>query len=83
MDPSSGKYVAAYFERLDQAFRNALENGRRDGDIAPGTDLDELASYFTMALVGVAASIRAEAPSEHVSAACKVATSVLDLRRPA
>ena len=41
-------------------------------------DLDELASFFTMALVGVAAVIRAEAAPELVQAACRVATNVLD-----
>ena len=82
IDPASGQFVAAYFDRLTRAFRDALSNGRAAGDIAGETDIDELAAYFTMALVGVAASIRAEAPSTQVHAACKVATSMLDLHRP-
>ena len=41
-------------------------------------DLDELAAFFTTALIGVAACIRAEAPPEQVQTACKVATSMLD-----
>ncbi len=77
-DPASGRHVAAYFERLTRAFRNALENGRRAGDIDADTDLDELAAFFTTALIGVAACIRAEAPPEQVEAACRVATSVLE-----
>ena len=83
LDPASGQFVAAYFDRLNNAFRRALANGQATGDIAADADLDELAAYFTMALIGVAASIRAEAPSAQVQAACKVATSMLDMHRPA
>ena len=82
VDPASGRHVAAYLERLRRAFNGALENGRRDGDIDPGAVLDQLAAYFTTALVGVAACIRAEAPAEQVRAACDVTTSVLELHRP-
>lgn len=77
LDPSSGRFVAAYFERLNRASLGALENGRQSGDIADATDLDELAAYLTTALIGVAASIRAEAPSKQVQAACRVATRTL------
>ena len=75
LDPASGRYVAAYLERLTRAFRQALGNARRAGEIDETTDLDELASFFTTALIGVAACIRAEAPPEQVHAAARVATS--------
>jgi TetR/AcrR family transcriptional repressor of nem operon len=78
LDPGSRSHVDAYFERLTAAFRNALANGQQLGEIHAGADLDELAAFFTTALVGVAACIRAEAPAEQVRAACTVATSVLD-----
>lgn len=77
LDPASGRYVAAYLERLTRAFRHALGNARSSGEIDPATDLDELAAFFTTALIGVAACVRAEAPPEQVRAASKVATSVL------
>ena len=82
LDAASGQFVADYFDRLNRAFHNALANGVRDGDIADDADLDELSAYFTMALIGVAASIRAEAPSPQIHAACRVATSMLDMHRP-
>ena len=69
LDPGSARHVAAYLERLTRAFRHALENARRDGDIDEASDLDELAAFFTTALIGVAACIRAEAPPEQVRAA--------------
>jgi NAD(P)-dependent dehydrogenase (short-subunit alcohol dehydrogenase family) len=41
-------------------------------------DVNVFASFFTMALIGVAAIIRAEAAPEVVHAACRVTMSVLD-----
>ena len=82
LDPASGEHVAAYLNRLTRAFRRALQNGKDSGTISDNADLDELAAFFTTALIGVAACIRAEAPPEQVHAACKVATSMLDMHQP-
>ncbi len=78
LDPRSGRFVDGYLDRLDRAFGNALDNAQRGGDLPPDADVDALAAYFTTALIGVAASIRAEASPGQVQAACRVATSVLD-----
>lgn len=83
LDPGAGRYVAAYLDRLTKAFRHALNNGQQSGQIDADADLDELAAFFTMALIGVVACIRAEAPPEQVRAACRVATSLLDAPPPA
>ncbi len=80
LDPASAGHVDAYFERLTGAFHHALANGQRSGELDPTADLDELASFLTTALIGVAASIRAQAPPEQVRAACRVTLSVLGLR---
>jgi TetR/AcrR family transcriptional repressor of nem operon len=82
LDPGAGRYVAAYLDRLTRAFRHALNNGQQSGQLDSHADLDELAAFFTMALIGVVACIRAEASPEQVRAACRVATSVLDARVP-
>jgi TetR/AcrR family transcriptional repressor of nem operon len=78
LDPGAGRYVAAYLDRLTTAFHHALHNGQQSGQLDSTADLDELAAFFTMALIGVVACIRAEAPPEQVHAACRVATSTLD-----
>ena len=78
LDPASGQYVAAYLERLTRAFQHALVNAQEAGDISESADIDELASFFTTALIGVAACVRAEAPPEQLHAAAGVATSVLE-----
>lgn len=83
LDPGSKRYVAAYLERITSAFRHTLSNAQRSGEIDANADLDELAAFFTTALIGVAACLRAEAPPKQVQAACNVATSVLDAHRPA
>jgi TetR/AcrR family transcriptional repressor of nem operon len=78
LDEGSRRYVTAYLQRLTSAFRHALTNGQHAGDISQDADLDELSAFFTTALIGVAACIRAEAPPAEIQAACKVATSILD-----
>ena len=82
LDPGAGRYVAAYLDRLTKAFRHALNNGQQRGQLDSNADLDELAAFFTVALIGVVASIRAEAPPEQVRAACRVATSMLNTHHP-
>lgn len=82
LDPASGRYVAEYLERLSRAFRGALDNAQRSGEIDGTVDLDALAAFFTTALLGVAVSVRAKAPPEQILAACEVASSMLDAHRP-
>ena len=78
LDPASGRQVSAYLDRLTRAFRHALGNAQEDGDVDPSANLDELAAFFTMALIGVAALIRAEASPEQVYAASRMAARMLD-----
>jgi TetR/AcrR family transcriptional repressor of nem operon len=78
LDPGSLPYVDAYLQRLEDAFRGALANAVESEEIDSTTDVDRLAAFFTMALIGVAALVRAEAPPSRVRAACDVATSLLD-----
>ncbi|MFN3202352.1 MAG: TetR/AcrR family transcriptional regulator [Bradymonadia bacterium] len=77
LDEGVKRHVNAYFERLNAAFRHALGNAQRDGEVGEGADLDELAAYFTMALIGVAALVRAKASPTQVKAACRVATRAI------
>lgn len=78
LDPGSGRYVAAYLERLARAFKHVLKNAQQRGEISQGIDLDEMAGFFTTSLIGVAASIRAEAPPAQVWAAYRVVTQILE-----
>jgi TetR/AcrR family transcriptional repressor of nem operon len=78
LDPGSGRYVAAYLERLTRAFRHALSNAQQGGENTPTVDLDEMAGFLTTALIGMAASVRAKAPPAQLWAAYKVVTGVVD-----
>ena len=83
LDPASGEFAASYLDRINGAFRHALENGRRAGDLDETANLDELAAFLTTLLIGVAASIRAEAPPEQLHATSRVVLSILDMHQPA
>ena len=78
LDPGSGRYVAAYLERLTQAFRHALSNAQQAGEIGPTVNLDKMAGFLTTMLIGMAASIRAKAQPAQLWAAYKVVTGVID-----
>ena len=77
LDPGSARFVDAYLARLTRGFHNALENARNDGDVAEDVDLDDLAAFFTMSVVGISALLRAKATPEQMYAASRGATSVL------
>ena len=77
LDPGSARFVDAYLARLTKGFRNALENARNDRDVAEDADLDDLAAFLTMSVVGISALLRAKATPEQMYAASRGATSVL------
>ena len=78
LDSASGERVDAYFQRLTTAFRSALETGRRHGEVSGDADLDDLAAFFTMALVGIATLAKGRAAPDQIHAATRVALAVLD-----
>ena len=78
LDPGSGRFVAAYLERITQSFRHALSNAQQGGEIDQTVDLDEMAGFLTTVLIGMATSIRAEAPPHQLWTAYKVVTRVID-----
>ncbi len=69
LDLGSAGFVDAYLERLNRGFLSALKNARAAGDLSRKANLDELAAFFAMSVVGVSAPIGAKAPSEQVHAA--------------
>jgi TetR/AcrR family transcriptional repressor of nem operon len=81
LDEGSGRFVVAYLERITRAFRHALSNAQQGGELDPTVDLDEMAGFLTTALIGMAASVRAEAPPVQVWAAYKIVTGVVDALR--
>lgn len=78
LDPSTGRFVADYLDRINRAFRQALNNGQQSGEISSSAKIEELAGFLTTALIGVAASVRAEAPPEQVWASYEVISRMLD-----
>ncbi|MDD9977989.1 MAG: TetR/AcrR family transcriptional regulator [Boseongicola sp.] len=79
LDPGSAKFVDAYLERLNTGFRRALENARQAGEVVPDLDIDDLASFFAMSVVGISALIRAKASSQQVHAASRAIIRQLEV----
>lgn len=77
LDDGAARFVDAYIARVTAAFRHALRNAAEAGDLPDDADLDDLAAFLMMSLVGVVALIRAQADPSLVRAACRIATGRL------
>ena len=77
-DPSGAGFVARYFDRVSRAFRKALDNARRQGDIDKSTSATEEARFFTACVLGMFVMLRAKAPPKVIKSASKVAVAHLD-----
>jgi TetR/AcrR family transcriptional repressor of nem operon len=71
LDPGSAQFVDAYLDRLNVGFCRALQNARAAGEVDEQADLDDLAAFFAMSVVGISALIRAKASSEQIHAASR------------
>ena len=78
LDPACGQHVDGYFNRLNGAFRNALDNGRQAGALNQAVDIDDLAAFFTMSLVGIATLAKGRAQPDQIHAATRVVVQTLD-----
>ena len=83
LEPASGDRVDAYFERLTAAFRSALATGQEAGELNPTANIDDLAAFFTMSLVGIATLAKGRADPDLIHAACRVAMATLDANQSA
>ena len=78
LDPGSARIVNADLERLKLGCQRALCNAHASGDIGTQRDLDDLAAFLVMSLLGISTLIRAKVPSEQVYAASRITTSLLE-----
>ncbi|NNF24447.1 MAG: hypothetical protein HKN63_06535 [Rhodobacteraceae bacterium] len=73
-DPAGSGATQRYFERLPRAFRNALGNAQKTGQLAGVVDTVREADLLTSVVLGVFVIIRAKAPSgiiEHAATSAK------------
>jgi TetR/AcrR family transcriptional repressor of nem operon len=78
IDPGSARFVDAYLDRLTKGFRNALENAHADGDVSVLADLDDLAAFLVMSVLGISAMLRAKATPEQMYAASRGVMNVFN-----
>ena len=72
-DKATRRFVDRYFERLTDAFENALDNAQCAGDIDLEVDTIAQARFLTSAVLGIAVLVRAKAPPAIVEGAAEVA----------
>jgi TetR/AcrR family transcriptional repressor of nem operon len=77
-DPSGAGFVQRYFERLSAAFRTALGNARRQGDLRRSVDVQKEGSFFTASVLGMFVMLRAKAPPSVIRGAARVAIEHLE-----
>lgn len=82
-DPTGAGHVAQYFRRLTGAFRNALDNARKRGELRDGVDPGAEADFLTAAVLGLFVMIRAKAPVPMIANAAQRATEHLSALRAA
>ncbi len=76
-DPAARKHVDAYLKRMTSAFRNALENARASGELAPLVEVEAEARFFTNHAIGQLTLIRSKVAREIVESAAEVALTHL------
>ncbi len=73
VDPTGSWAVQRYFDRLSGAFRNALDNTRKHGQLPDAVDTQKEADLLTTIVLGLFVLIRANAPSETIENAANTA----------
>lgn len=63
-DPTGSGTVQRYFQRLSGAFRNALGNAQKRGDMMATVDTGKEADLLTSVLLGIFVLVRAKAPPD-------------------
>lgn len=82
-DPIGNGAVPRYLERISSAFRFALDDAARNGEIRGSIDTDQEAQFLTASVLGIFVMLRAAAPPTAISAAATAAIAhVASLRSP-
>src|SRR6202049_2083420 len=70
---SVAEYTKSLRKLFEQALARRLRKGVSDGDLPPGTNVKELASYFGTIFRGMAVQARAVASRKQLLATCRLA----------
>lgn len=77
-DPSGSGFVQRYFERVSEAFYNALSNAHGKGELRGSVNPREEAGFFTASVLGMFVMLRAKAPATVIESAARVAIEHLE-----
>lgn len=81
LDPSGTAAVHRYLERIGHAFKAALDDAARSGDLRRSVDTAQEAQFLTASILGIFVMLRAAAPPATVSAAATAAIDHTDSLR--
>ena len=77
-DPQAADRVRATLQRASNAFRQALENAQRQGEIASSINVEAQADYFTGIVQGLCVYARSRASPETIERFIHIALSTLE-----
>ncbi len=72
-DKAFKKMAESFLARLEAAFRNALGNARKRGEIHPDSQVDELAAHLTCLTQGLGVLVRSGKPASELKSVIKSA----------
>ena len=76
-DKAFKKMAESFLSRLEAAFRNALGNARKLGEIRPDSQVNELAAHLTCLTQGLGVLIRSGKPTSELKSVIKSAMGMM------
>lgn len=78
LDSCIGPAIDRYYERINKGFQHALKNYASSMKKANQIDVNSIAGFLTTTLIGMATSVRAEAPRQQLQATCRFIETYMD-----
>lgn len=78
LDSCIGPAIDRYYERINSGFQQALKNYAISNGEKSQIDIPRTAAFLTTALIGMATSVRAEAPASQLLRTCRFIDRYID-----
>jgi TetR/AcrR family transcriptional repressor of nem operon len=78
LDSCIGPAIDRYYERINKGFQHALKNWANANSKKSQIDVSRTAAFLTTSLIGMATSVRAEAPASQLKGTCRFIDVYID-----